>query len=190
MATLGQTRSASVKANGSGESTDLSDLIPQVYTQLRQLARQKMAQERDGHTLQTTALVHEVYLRLFGTGRVKFQSRQHFFRAAAEAMRRILVEHARGRGRVKRGGRRERVPLDLAQASVELNAADILCLDELIEKLAQDSPEAAAVVRLRFYAGLNVNDTATALGLHPGTVDRKWKYARAWLYRRWEAADT
>jgi RNA polymerase sigma-70 factor (ECF subfamily) len=185
----GQSGSTSVKAGADTASTHLSDMVPQVYAQLRELARQKMAQERDDHTLQTTALVHEAYLRLFGSGRVKFQSRQHFFRAAAEAMRRILVEHARGRGRVKRGGRRERVPLDLADAASEMSGHDLLALDDLIDQLSRHSPDGAAIVRLRFYVGLSLDETAEALGVNPRTVDREWKYAKAWLYRRWKAAE-
>ena len=169
------------------ESAELAQLIPAVYAQLRELARQKMAEERDGHTLQTTALVHEAYLRLFGTGQVRFESRQHFFRAAAEAMRRILVEHARSRGRVKRGGRKQRVPLDLADAAAEMDRDDLLALDELISKLAEKSPDAATVVRLRFYVGLSIDQTADALGVNPRSVDREWKYARAWLFREWKA---
>ena len=188
MARLGQTRSASAKADRAGSSSDLASLLPMVYAQLRELARQKMAQERDGHTLQTTALVHEVYLRLFGAGQVRFESRQHFFRAAAEAMRRILIEHARNRGAVKRGGRRDHVPLDLVDVAVEMDRDDILALDELIEKLEQKSSDAATVVRLRFYAGLSVDQTAAALGVNPRTVDREWKYAKAWLFREWKAA--
>ena len=181
-------RSASVANQLAADDADLCTLVPAVYAQLRELARQKMAQERDDHTLQTTALVHEAYLRLFGSGRVRFQSRQHFFRAAAEAMRRILVEHARSRGRAKRGGRRQRVPLDLAEAATDMAGDDLLALDELIERLAEVSPEAAAVVRLRFYAGLSIDETAAALGVHPSGVDRKWKYAKAWLFRQWKAA--
>jgi len=188
MASLDQTGSAPVKTDSATGSSHLSDLVPAVYAQLRELARQKMAQERDDHTLQTTALVHEAYLRLFGTGQVRFESRQHFFRAAAEAMRRILVEHARGRGRVKRGGRRERVPLDLAAAATEMTSEDLLSLDDLIDRLEQKSPDAATVVRLRFYVGLSIDETADVLGVNPRTVDREWKYAKAWLYREWKAA--
>jgi len=190
MAPPAQTRSASVQTDGTARSADLSYLVPQVYSQLRELARQKMAQERDDHTLQTTALVHEAYLRLFGTGRVRFESRQHFFRAAAEAMRRILVEHARGRDRVKRGGRRERVPLDLADAATEMAGYDLLALDDLIDQLALKSPDAASIVRLRFYVGLSIDETADALGVTSRTVNREWKYAKAWLYRQWKAGES
>lgn len=185
-----QTHLESVRSDTAGASPELASLFPVVYAQLRELARQKMAQERDGHTLQTTALVHEAYLRLFGEGQVRFESRQHFFRAAAEAMRRILIEHARARGRVKRGGRSRRVPLDLADAAAELNRDDILALDDLIDKLEQKSPDAATVVRMRFYVGLSIDETAAALALNPRTVDREWKYARAWLFREWKTAAT
>jgi RNA polymerase sigma factor (TIGR02999 family) len=187
MAPLAPNRAPSGEGSAADDSAGLAQLVPAVYAQLRELARQKMAEERDGHTLQTTALVHEAYLRLFGTGQVRFESRQHFFRAAAEAMRRILVEHARGRGRVKRGGRSQRVPLDLAAAAAEMDRDDLLTLDELISKLAEKSPDAAAVVRLRFYVGLSIDQTADALGVNPRTVDREWKYAKAWLFREWKA---
>jgi len=186
----GQSRWASVKTADAAPSSDLTSLVPAVYSQLRRLARRHMAQEREGHTLQTTALVHEAYLRLFGAGEVRFESREQFFRAAAEAMRRILIEHARGRASVKRGGRHARVPLDLADAAVQMDRDDILALDELIEKLGQQSPDAATVVRLRFYAGLTVDEAANALGVNPRTVDREWKFAKAWLFREWKAAAT
>ena len=183
-----QTRQASVSAEV--RSSDIDTLVPAVYAQLRELARRQMAHERGDHTLQTTALVHEAYLRLFGSGHVHFESQQHFFRAAAEAMRRILIEHARNRGRAKRGGRHQRVPLDLADAAVEMDRDDLLYFDELIEKLQEQSPEAATFVRLRFYVGLSVDEIAESLGVHRRTVLREWKYAKAWLYREWKAAET
>jgi RNA polymerase sigma factor (TIGR02999 family) len=166
---------------------EVAELVPFLYDVLRRLARQKMGEERRGHVLQTTALVHEAYLRLIGSGNTQFQSRQQFFQAAAEAMRRILIENARNRGAAKRGGRRERIPLDLVDVSETVDRDDILALDELIGRLDEQSPEAAAVVRLRFYAGLSVDETAAALGVSPRSVDRLWKFARAWLFRAWKA---
>jgi RNA polymerase sigma factor (TIGR02999 family) len=162
---------------------DAEKLLPLVYDQLRSLARRRLADERAGHTLQATALVHEAFLRV-ANGQRQFSSRGHFFAAAAAAMRRILVEHARGRKRLKRGGptaRREVVNvLDLA---VESDGEEILAFEEAIGRLEQDVPLAAAVVRLRFYAGLTVDETAEALGVSARTVDREWAYARARLFR-------
>jgi len=164
-----------------------ADIMPLVYDQLRQLANRRLADEAAGHTLQATALVNEVYLRLTKedqTGQ-KFANRGHFFAAAAEAMRRILIEHARGKNRIKRGGsggmRREFVNvLDLAAAP---DFEEILAFDDAIGRLEGEVPLAAAVVRLRFFAGLSVDETAEALGVSSRTVNREWTYARAWLYR-------
>lgn len=162
------------------------DLLPLVYDQLRSLARQRMAQERTGHTLQATALVHEAFARLTGPGAAgpQFANVAHFYHAAAEAMRRILIEHARARGADKRGGAARRVSfttvLDLAAAP---DPAEILAFDEAILVLERETPEAARVVRLRFYAGLSVDETAAALSVSPRTVNREWQYARAWLFR-------
>ncbi len=161
--------------------------MPLVYDQLRQLANRRLADEAAGHTLQATALVNEVYLRLTKedqTGQ-KFANRGHFFAAAAEAMRRILIEHARSKNRIKRGGgggmRREFVNvLDLAAAP---DFEEILAFDDAIGRLEGEVPLAAAVVRLRFFAGLSVDETAEALGVSSRTVNREWTYARAWLYR-------
>jgi RNA polymerase sigma factor (TIGR02999 family) len=163
-------------------------LFPLVYERLRELARQRMAAERDGHTLEATALVHEAYLRLVGGDgeRVPWTGRAHFFFAAAEAMRRILIDHARARAGPRRGGNRQRVPLnnvlDLAAADEE-DLPQILALDEAVSRLEQVSDTVAAVVRLRFYAGLSVEETAAALRISPRTVKREWTYARAWLAR-------
>ena len=171
------------------------ELLSLVYDQLRQIAHQRMAQERAGHTLQSTALVHEAYLRLTGDSQVQWSGRGHFFAAAAEAMRRILVEHARARGRVKRGGQggsdavgghapSRRVPLNVADLADEHDPEQILMLDDEICRLETEDPQAARIVRLRFYAGLSNDETAEALGVSPSTVDREWAFARAWLYRR------
>jgi RNA polymerase sigma factor (TIGR02999 family) len=169
-----------------------ADLLPLVYEQLRHLARQRMSAEHPGHSLQATALVHEAYMRLAGPdGAVaKFANPGHFYAAAAEAMRRILIEHARSRGAVKRGGGARRLNLstvlDLAAAP---ESGEILAFDDAISRLENESPDAGKVVRLRFYAGLSVDDTATALGLSARTVEREWVYARAWLYRALRDSD-
>ncbi len=163
------------------------ELFSVVYDQLRSLARRRMAEERIDHTLQTTGLVHEAYLRLEAGGQVKWSSRGQFFLAAAEAMRRILIEHARARGKKKRGGGRQRVLLNVLDLASEEQIPEILALDEALERLEQTAPDVSAVVRLRFYAGLSVEETAQALGISARTVKREWTYARAVLYR--ELAD-
>jgi RNA polymerase sigma factor (TIGR02999 family) len=147
-----------------------------------------MAQERAGHTLQATALVHEAYLRLVGGGEPQWSGRAHFYTAAAEAMRRILIEHARARGRMKRGGDSHgsparRVPLCVVDLAAELDSDAILSLDEAVRRLEMQDTELAWVVRLRFYAGLDVETTAAALGLSPATVKRRWAFARALLFQ-------
>lgn len=159
------------------------DLLPLVYQSLKELARQRMALERPGHTFQATALVHEAYLRLARAKNVAWVGSVHFYHAAAEAMRRILVEHARARGRVKRGGGARRVPLNLLDVAAEGDGDEILALDEAIRRLEEHTPEIAAVVRLRFYGGLTVAQTAEALSMGRRSVDRAWAYARVWLYR-------
>ena len=161
-------------------------LLPLVYDQLRELARHRMAEERGAHTLQATALVHEAYLRLVGDRPAGWAGRAHFFHAAAEAMRRSLIEHARARGRVKRGGgaERQRVPLSVIDLAAENDPCEILDLDEAVCRLEKESPDVAAVVRLRFYAGLTIEETAEALGISPQSVKRDWAYARAWLFHQ------
>jgi len=161
------------------------DLLPIVYQSLKELARQRMSLERPGHTLQATALVHEAYLRLAGAGarNVRWAGRVQFYHAAAEAMRRILIEHARARGRVKRGGGARRVPMNLLELAEEGDREEILALDEAVRRLEEHTPDIGAVVRLRFYAGLTVSETADALAMGRRSVDRAWAYARVWLYR-------
>jgi RNA polymerase sigma factor (TIGR02999 family) len=158
------------------------DLLPLVYQSLKELARQRMSLERPGHTLQATALVHEAFLRLAGKG-VRWSGKLQFYQAAAQAMRRILVEHARARGRVKRGGNTCRVPVNLLDLAEDADREEILALDEAIRRLEEHTPEIAAVVRLRFFAGLTVEETAEALAMGRRSVDRAWAYARVWLYR-------
>jgi RNA polymerase sigma factor (TIGR02999 family) len=172
----GDARSANARAAG--------DLFPLVYEQLKELARHRMADERAGHTLQATALVHEAYLRLVQRKQAQWTSESHFFFAAAEAMRRILVDHARARGTHKRGGNRKRLTLgNVLDLADEQQSAEILALDDAVSRLEQQSPTVAAVVRLRFYAGLTVEQTAEALGISQRTVKREWTYARAILFR-------
>lgn len=167
-------------ANGDKDAADR--LLPLVYDQLRKAAQRDLAGERANHTLSATALVHEAYLKLVGPRDVSWESRGHFYAAAAEAMRRILLDHARARER--RGG--DPRPLNEMADVAALSAADseqIVAVDEAFQRLEGEDPEAAAVVRLRFYAGLGVDETAQALGLSPRTVARLWTYARAVLYR-------
>jgi len=170
-----------------GKPQSADALLPLVYEQLRELARHRMAEERVGHTLQATALVHEAFMRLVGDARsVGWAGRAHFFHAAAEAMRRILIEHARGKGRIKRGGgvERRRVPLSVIELAEQHEPGDILDLDEAICRLEQMDPDVAAVVRLRFYAGLSIEETAAAMGISAQSVKRDWSYARAWLFHQ------
>lgn len=173
-----------------GDSAAAESLLPLVYDQLRQIARQRMSNERGGHTLQATALVHEAYLRLIGDREIAFSSQAHFYGAAAEAMRRILVEHARARARVKRGGREgkpaRRIPLDVLDLAAADDPEQIVAVDGAIRRLESADPTAGAVVRLRFYAGLSVEQTAAALGVSERTVMREWSYARAVLYKELE----
>src|SRR6478672_68983 len=142
-----------------------------------------MAAERPGHTLQATALVHEVYLKLLGGPDAPWAGRKQFFFAAAEAMRQILIDHARAHRGLKRGGGRKRVPLSVLDLASEEHIPEILALDEAVSRLEKTSPDVAAVVRLRFYAGLSIEETAEALGISPRTVKREWTYARARLFR-------
>jgi RNA polymerase sigma factor (TIGR02999 family) len=172
----------------SGEPSAAEQLLPLVYDELRTLAAAKLAQEKPGQTLQATALVHEAYLRLVGKSGardqegVKWNSRGHFFGAAAEAMRRIVVEQARHRGRLKRGGQRQRVDLDSACSIQEPPSLDILALDEALTKLAATEPAKADLVKLRFFAGLTMPQAADALGVSLATAERYWTFAKAWLH--------
>lgn len=164
------------------------DLVGLAYQHLRKLARQQLAAERPDHTLQATALVHEAFLRLTQESDEKeWPSRQEFFVAAADAMRKILIEHARSRGRKKRGGGICRVPLDPELLTIEMDREEIVALDDLIQHLERQSPLAASIVRLRFYTGLAIDETAAVLGISPSMVDRTWTTARAWLWQQWRA---
>lgn len=166
----------------------LERLLPLVYDQLRAVAQQALAAERPEHTLQATALVHEAYLRLVGDRRTPWSSRAHFFVAAAEAMRRILIDHARSKGRVKRGGARADLRLSNVGELAARESWQILMFDEAFRRLEDASPNTAAVVRLRFYAGLSVDQTASALGISASTVDRRWAFGKSWLFR-WMSDD-
>jgi len=166
-----------------GDPHAAEQLLPLVYEELRKLAAQKLAQERPGQTLQATALVHDAYLRLVEVNEVQhWDSRGHFFAAAAEAMRRILIDNARRKRRPKHGGDRRRVDLDAAASVAEAPTDDLLALDEALTKLAAEEPIKAKLVKLRLFAGLSVPEAAKVLGLATRTAERYWTYARVWLY--------
>jgi RNA polymerase sigma factor (TIGR02999 family) len=165
-----------------GDPRAASELLPLVYDELRKLAAARMADEKPGQTLQPTALVHEAYLRLVGDVQPRdWNGRGHFFAAAAEAMRRILVENARRKHALKRGGDRQR--LDLAEPAAPRFSDDLLALDQALEQLAAKDPRKAEVVKLRYFAGLTMEQTAESLGISLATANRWWNYARAWLHQ-------
>jgi len=167
-----------------GDPDALDRILPLVYEELRSLARAQLRREDAGHTLGATALVHEAYLRLADREKLSPADRRHFFAIAAQAMRRVLVDHARGRKRVKRGSGRLAVPLDEVQEFISDEAADeLLALDEALDRLAQANPRAAHVVEYRFFAGLTLDETAAILGVSMKTVQRDWLLAHAWLRR-------
>jgi RNA polymerase sigma factor (TIGR02999 family) len=172
-----------------GDARAAGELLPAVYEELRRLAARRLAQERPGQTLQPTALVHEAYLRLVGPGDgnpAGWQGRAHFFAAAAEAMRRILIDHARRKAAERHGGQSKRVALtDVADAqlAVEPPSEDVLALDEALGKLAAEDPAKADLVKLRYFAGLTLEQAANTLGLSRATAARHWAYARAWLHQ-------
>jgi RNA polymerase sigma factor (TIGR02999 family) len=166
-----------------GDPHAAEQLLPLVYQELRQLAAQKLAQEKPGQTLEATALVHEAYLRLVDTKKAQhWNSRGHFFAAAAEAMRRILVEEARRKRRSRHGGGFQRVNLEEAVSYTQESADELLSVNEALDKLAQEDPKKAELVKLRFFAGLSVQEAADVLGISRATADRYWAYAKAWLY--------
>ncbi len=161
-----------------------SELFPAVYQQLRDLAHAKMNREPSGHTLQTTALVHEVFLRLSQNGEPLWDNPRHFFAAAAEAMRRILIERARRQQSLKRGGDRDRVDLDFVDKGEESEPSAMLALDEALDELKVIDDRLCQVVMLRYFTGLSVEETATAMDTSPRTVKRDWAMARAWLCKK------
>jgi RNA polymerase sigma factor (TIGR02999 family) len=176
--------SAILNAIEQGDPSAAEQLLPLVYDELRKLAAVKLAQEQPGQTLQATALVHEAYLRLVGAdGAQRWDSRGHFFAAAAEAMRRILVNRARDKNCQKRGGGWKRADLD--RLAVVENASDeeLIALDDALERLARENRACAELVKLRFFAGLTLGEAAASLGLGRRTADRHWAYARAWLFK-------
>ena len=167
-----------------GDPRAAEELLPLVYDELRRLSARRLARERPGQTLQATALVHEAYLRLVGDRpEGAWDSRGHFFAAAAEAMRRILVENARRKRRLKHGGGLVRVGLEQAEIACRIPGDDLLALDEALTKLAAEDPVKARLVQLRFFAGLSVEEAARALGVSAVTAKRYWRYAKAWLHR-------
>jgi RNA polymerase sigma factor (TIGR02999 family) len=171
-----------IDAAARGDPQAAGELLPLVYDELRKLAAVRMANEKPGQTIQATALVHEAYLRLVGDGEgPQWSGRGHFFAAAAEAMRRILVESARRKKRVKHGGQRQRVDLHEQPLPEGPAADDILALDEALTRLAAEDPESAQIVQLHFFAGLPIEQVADTLGVSRATAYRQWSYARAWL---------
>jgi RNA polymerase sigma factor (TIGR02999 family) len=173
-----------LSAAGRGDPTAAAQLLPLVYDELRQLAAQKLAHEKPGQTLDATALVHEAYLRLIGPGEpVQWDNARHFFAAAAEAMRRILVDNARRKRTRKHGGDRGREDLDEVQVAAPEARADLLALDDALTRLAAKDPIKARLVELRYFGGLTLPQAAQALGISKSTADRYWAYARAWLHQ-------
>jgi RNA polymerase sigma factor (TIGR02999 family) len=168
-----------------GEPHAAEQLLPLVYTELRELAARKLAHESPGNTLQPTALVHEAYLRVVNDDETRcWDSRGHFFAAAAEAMRRILIDRARQKHTVRRSGGRQRLDLENIQLLDDTTPEGVLALNEALERLAEGEPLVAQVVKLRFFAGLSINETAEALHISSRTVNRHWCFARAWLYQQ------
>jgi RNA polymerase sigma factor (TIGR02999 family) len=166
----------------SGDPSAAEELLPLVYSELRRLAAAKLAHEKPGQTLQATALVHEAYVRLVDVKKVQhWNNRGHFFTAAAEAMRRILVDQARQKRSQRRGGNFQRVELSFAEPAVPANQLDILALDEALQKLAERDSRAAELVKLRFFAGLTAPEAAKALGVSVATAENDWAYAKSWL---------
>jgi RNA polymerase sigma factor (TIGR02999 family) len=167
----------------SGRRVAVDELLTAVYGELRGLAQRALRDERAGHTLQATALVHEVYLKLVDQTHARWQSRAHFFAVAAQAIRRILVDHARTVGRQKRGGGRARVALSDVTPLAPRRDLDLLALDEALQRLTDNEPTEARIVEMRYFAGLTIDEIAEVLDLNERTVRRRWNYARAWLYR-------
>jgi len=164
-----------------GEEELAPRVFERIHAELRAIAGSQMAQERTGHTLQPTALVNEAYLRLMGNGPQEWANRAHFYKAAANAMRRILIDYARGKGRAKRGGGRVQLPLDVVDLATRENSEEIVSVDEAVCRLEKQDKRMAEIVKLRFYAGLSEKETAKALGISDRTVTREWKVARAFL---------
>jgi RNA polymerase sigma factor (TIGR02999 family) len=174
-----------LEAIDAGDPQAANQLLPLVYDELRKLAAAKLAHEKPGQTLEATALVHDAYLRLVDVDKVQhWNSRGHFFAAAAEAMRRILLNRARDKARLKRGGDRRKIDLDHIEIAFDTRADDLIALDEAIAQLTAEDQVCAELVKLRFFAGLSHTEAATSLGVTRRVADRHWAYARAWLYER------
>ena len=168
---------------GRGDKESLDKLMPVVYDELRRQAARYLRREQPGHTLQTTALIHEAYVRLVDQRIVQWQNRAHFFGIAAQMMRRILVDHARTKKRAKRGGSDIKVSLDDATVAVKGQDLDVVAIDEALSRLAKIDEQQSRVVELRFFSGLTVEETAEVMGISPATVKRDWSMAKAWLHR-------
>ena len=172
-----------------GEGPSVDRLLPLVYEELRRLAAHKLDDEPGGHTLQPTALVHEAYMRLVGSAPQTWQGRAHFFAAAAESMRRILIDNARRKGRQKRGGGMQRINLDDVDVTANSSSEELLALDEALNNLHQEDPQKADLVRLRYFAGLKLEEVAELLDISRATASRYWTYARAFLYHEIRKGD-
>jgi RNA polymerase sigma factor (TIGR02999 family) len=167
----------------SGDPNAAGELLPLIYEQLRNLAAHKMAGEAPGQTLQPTALVHEAWLRLTGNADVKWEGRSHFFGAAAEAMRRILIENARRKRALRHGGGQRRLDIMEMEIAAESNDGELLAVSEALDKFALIDKQKAALVKLRYFGGLTIEEAAKVLGISPATAKRHWTYSRAWLYQ-------
>jgi RNA polymerase sigma factor (TIGR02999 family) len=172
-----------LQAIGRGQGHAADELLPLVYEELRRLAGARMAQEAAGQTLQPTALVHEAWLRLVADGEKSWQNRAHFFGAAAEAMRRILIENARRKSRLKRGGGQARLDIDSVELAETTADDKILLIDEALQKLQAEDPERARVVVMKFFGGLTNHEVAESLGVAERTIERQWAYAKAWIFQ-------
>ena len=182
--TTGPSLTQILQAAGKGDAAAAERLWPLVYEELRALAHAKMSRQAPGHTLQTTALVNEAYLKLVGSNDPGWEGRGHFFGAAAQAMRQILVDQARKKARPKHGGDRQRSDLDEVSATIEPPTDDVLALDEALRELEQFDSRKSRLVMLRYFAGLTMEDTAQALGVSVPTVERDWRFVKVWLYDR------
>ena len=171
-----------------GDRAALDKLMPLIHEELRRLAHHYMSRERPGHTLQTTALVNEAYLRLVNRKEVHWQNRAHFFAIAAQCMRSILVDHARGLAYAKRGGGARKTSLDEGMVVSQERAAEVVALDDALKELAALDPQQSRIVELRFFGGLTVEEAAEVLSLSPATIKREWSTAKAWLYRELRAS--
>lgn len=173
-----------------GRDSGVNELLPLVYGELRRLAERFLEGERSDHTLQATALVHEAYLKLVDQQAARFEDRAHFFAIAAQAMRRILVDHARSQGRLKRGEGRRNLSLDTQAEIAHGPGVDMVALDDALQRLAELRPNSTRIVELRYFGGMTTDEIAAALGISARTVEREWRYARAWLYKDLFESDT